>query len=308
MGTPFISWIGHGAVSLAPAGVFTGVTAHAFGFAASRPAMQALADKFLNAATGGKVRYEVVAGQAFATFTDMQRCTSSVDAIGWVPGRECALWVPLLEWGGGLLPRLVIWSPYIYIDYDIGMATGREVWGWSKVRGRIDVPAAGSGNFTCSTTMFHPMGADTPGQFGPLFQVAGPAQPAASDAVTSQFEALRQIVDKLFEGSVHAVAALGLEMKASAVALKQFRDSLDPTQACYRAVCDSPVQVTQFGHLRFLDAGDYSLQVTTADSHRIVQDFLGVAPTGPVTTLPIEWAVRTEGVDFEALPGRVIAP
>ena len=82
MSAPFISWIGHGAVSLAPAGVFTGVTAHAFGFAANRDAMQALADQFLNAATGGKVKYEVVAGQALVTFTDMQRCTSSIDAIG----------------------------------------------------------------------------------------------------------------------------------------------------------------------------------------------------------------------------------
>lgn len=307
MSAPFISWIGHGAVSLSPAGVFTGVTAHAFGFAARRDAMQALVDKFLNAATGGKVKYEVIAGQALVTFIDVQRCTSSVDTIGWVPGRESALWVPLLEWTG-LLPRLVLWSPYIYINYDIGMATGREVWGWSKVRGQIDVAGAGSGDFTCSTTMFHPMGADTPGTFGPLFKVAGPAQPAVTAQVASAGDAFAQVLAHLFDGSVHGLGKLGFDMKASAVALKQFRDSLDPTQACYQAVCDSPVEVTKFGHLSFLDASDYSLQITTADSHRIAQDFLGVTPSGPVTSLPIEWAVRTDGVDFEALPGRVIAP
>jgi hypothetical protein len=305
---PFISWIGHGAASLAPAGVFTGVTSHAFAFRSNKDAMQGLADKFLNAAAGGKVKYVAPVGLAMVSFIDCLRCTSSIDRIGWVPGRETALWVPLLEFSG-LHMRPVLWSPYIYIDYTIGMLTGREVWGWSKVLGRIDVPDPSSSSpptFTCSTTTFSPMAPETGGVFGPLYQVVGAAsQPARPAPVPDAADGFTQFMAKLFEDAEGGAAAAGLTL--SAVALKQFRDSLDPGLACYQAICDSPVQVTRPGPIGFLDGAGFTLEITTCDSHRIVQDFLGRAPDPGKTVLPIAWGMWAE-LDFQALPGRVIAP
>jgi hypothetical protein len=67
------------------------------------------------------------------------------------------------------------------------------------------------------------------------------------------------------------------------------------------------VQTTRLGSVGFLDGADYKLEITTCDSHRIVQDFLGRAPDPGQTVLPIEWGVWAE-LDFQALPGRVIAP
>ena len=303
----FIPWIGHGAASLAPPGVFTGTTAHAFVFRSDRAAMQALADRFLNAVTGGRPRYEAPVGRALASFIDVQQCTSSVDCIGWMPGRECALWVPLLEWGSGLLPRPVLWAPYICIDYTIGELTGREVWGWSKVWARINVPdpgAAGVPRFTCNTTMFPVLAPETRGVFGPLFQVSGREGAAREPASAGPAEALAHFLGGLYE--VEGGGAFGFEPRLAAVALKQFRDVRDPGLACYRAICESPVQVTRFGGFGLLTAADWKLEITTCESHQIVTDFLGRTPDAGQTVLPVELALWAE-VDFQALPGRVIA-
>ncbi len=308
--TPYISWIGHGAASLAPPGVFTGVTSHAFVFPASKPAMQAMVDRFLNGPAQGKAHYTVLGPLALATFMDYEKCTSGVDQIGWVPGRECGLWVPLWERTGLLSLRLVMWSPYIYIDYTIGMLTGREVWGWSKVWGRIALPGdtPGATAFSCATTTFTPMAPETKGVLGPLFAVtARGALPVSGAAVTEPGKAFEQFLAHLLHAGDPAPEGLPFPLKLHAVALKQVRDSLDPAIAIYQAVCDSPLKVTRFGSFSFLDAGGFQLEITTCDSHRIAQDFLGQPATAPTTVLPIELAMRVE-MDFQALPGPVIAP
>ncbi|MGH6993366.1 MAG: hypothetical protein ACREEH_08530, partial [Caulobacteraceae bacterium] len=123
---PYISWLGHGAADLAPPGVFTDARANLFAFSASRAAMQALADALLNPAGLGEVRYEVPLGLALASFMDIARCTSASEIMGWLPGRECALFVPLIETHPGhpFKTRFVLWAPYIFISYTIGMVTG----------------------------------------------------------------------------------------------------------------------------------------------------------------------------------------
>lgn len=308
MSAPYVSFIGHGAASLAPAGVFTGVTAHAFMFRANDGAMQALADEFLNAPARGRVRYRALSGRALATFMDYAKCTSSIDQIGWVPGRECALWVPLVEFDAGL-PRLVMWSPYIYIDYTIGMLTGREVWGWSKVSARIAMPwdAGAAPEFCCSTTMFPTMRPDTRGEFGPLFKVRGGAGLQANAAALGAGDALEGFRAQLAGEAAEGFAAIQWPWSPAAVALKQVRDSADPALACYQAICDSPLEVTRIGPFGLLDASAFELEITTCESHRIVQDLLGRQPGAGSTVLPIEWAFRCE-VDFQAVPGRVLAP
>lgn len=307
----FISWIGHGAASLAPPAAFTGVTAHVFTFKASKTAMQGLTDTLLNKASDGTVHYEALVGQSFVTFMDIAQCTSRTDAIGWVPGRECALWVPLLETSPThLLPRVVFWAPYIYIDYTIGMLTGREVWGWSKVGATIgvanDAPSAPA-VFTCATTIFDTMQPQTQGVTKPLLTVTGktPIAPA-SPAWTDGSEAGGYVMANLLGGvASDLLAALGLQPVLPAVAMKQFRDSQNPGLACFQGIVDSPARVTHFAGGGLLSAGDFTLAITTCASHQIVNDILGVAPNPGSTILPIEWAAWL-AFNFEALPGRTL--
>jgi len=308
----FISWIGHGAASLAQPGVFTGVDARLFTFESNKPAMQGLADKFLNAIGGANLRYEAFIPRALVTFMTVERCTSSTDAIGWVPGRECALWVPLLEWKRGhLLPRFVLWAPYIYIDYTIGMLTGRDVWGWPKVLAEISVASdapSQPASFTCKTLLFETMAPETRGTVGPLFSVKSSS--VAAD-LQSQWEsggeAARELTSTFLGELAAEVAGFLLGgVTLPAIAMKQFRDSAVATKACFQAIVDSPAQITRFYGGGILPSHDYALTITSCDSHRVVADFLGVAPTTPTTTLPVQWAAWAS-FDFKATGGDAIA-
>ena len=69
--------------------------------------------------------------------------TSTSEQVGTISDRECALWIVLVEKPRGLaLPRIVFWMPYIVIDTSIGMATGREIWGFRKEIGPVTIPSA----------------------------------------------------------------------------------------------------------------------------------------------------------------------
>jgi hypothetical protein len=306
MSTPYISWLGHGAANLAPPGVFTGATAHAFGIDASASAMQSLADRLLNPAGGGVVRYEAALPVAMLTFMDIAQCTSGVDIVGWLPGRECALWVPLLEYRSDdpLPSRLVFWSPYIFISYTIGMVTGREVWGWPKVLADISVPGdnPAASAFTCATTYFPTLAATTQGVTGPLLQVIGPSPTRPSSVWSTADEAADGLIG-LFLGGLAEVLVndLRFQPQVPSVALKQFRQAGAASLACYQAICDSPIEVTTFtGGGPLFET--FSLQITTCESHPIVADLTGQTPDPGVTTLPVKFAAWLE-MDFQALTG-----
>ncbi|MBS0449755.1 MAG: acetoacetate decarboxylase family protein [Proteobacteria bacterium] len=310
----FISWVGHGAASLAQPAVFTGARSHLFGFRADTGAMQALVDSQLNPVGGTSVSYRVLAGFSMISFMTIEHCTSQIDTIGWEPGRECALWVPLLETDHrhGTM-RIVFWTPYIFIDYTIGLLTGREVWGWPKVDARIAVPgdaAPSPGpNFVCTTTVFDTLSAQTQARTCALLTVAGPSPgPAASAAVqwSSGRDAVRAILGAVLTGvERELVDALINGPVIPTVQMKQFRDSLDPGLACFQAVVDSPAQLTGFSGGGLLHASDYRLEIATCASHRIVQDLLGTSPSPGQTTVPIDFAAWV-AMDFKALPGPVV--
>jgi hypothetical protein len=305
MTSPFISFVGRGAASLAAPGVFTDARAYAFGFDADRDAMQALVDTYLNAVSLPTVEYQVFTGRALATFLDVARCTSGTDVIGWVPGRECALWVPLLQ-KRGLSWRLRLWSPYIFINYTIGMLTGRDVWGWPKVQGSIRMPSASAAaRFECRTLTFHPLAAATRGKHQALIAITS-STPLGSGGGSwaSVTDAVNAFLGASGQAAVDLLNQLGVSLNLSSVALKQLRHEELQGQAVYRAIVQSPVTVRQF-HGGGLLGNNFTMRITTCESHRIVQDFLGIAPGAAHTDIPITWAGRMH-VDFEASAGKVV--
>ena len=308
---PYLSWTGHGSSCGEPPGEFTGGLMHLFGIDADPIAVQALVDNLLNAVPTSPVRYTPVPllDKALVTFMHIDKCTTPTEVIGWVPGRESAIWIPLLETNPSTLHmRVVLWAPYIFINYAIGMATGRETWGWSKALSKIHIPAAGAAmpSFVTSTMLFHPFGASTQGHLLPLLTVSGTGTlatnsiwPNISTAVTQIFALLGGMPEVEVGGPLGADSTIGI------VALKQFRDSWTPSLACFQAIVNSPVKVTAFNG-GGLHQGNFSLRVTTCDSHRILSDLQGVVPSPGSTTVPIHFA-GWMAFDFHALPGSVVA-
>ena len=307
---PFISWIGHGAASLAPPAAFTDAKTHVFGIAADTAAMQRLADTLLNPAGRGAVRYEAVLPVALFSFMDIAKCTSAADIVGWLPGRECAIWVPLWERHSGnlLRDRLVFWSPYIFIDYTIGMVTGREAWGWPKVAAQIavDTDTPADPQFSCTTTLFRTLAATTRGETAILYRITR-TQPAARPAQVwhSAGDAIAGLIGSLAgETAAEVAKTLHLQPHLPSVVLKQFRQPGAPELACYQAIVDSPITPTGFsgGGLLF---DIFELEITTCESHAIVPDLLGRPADAGTTRLPVEFAAWVT-FDFQALTGEDI--
>jgi len=311
----YLSWTGHGSSCGEPPATFTGATMHLFGLTATINAMQALADQFLAPVTAPGVTYTAFVDRSLLTIVDIQKGTSTVEAVGWLPGRECALWIPLIE---TTLPtlfhplgkvRLVMWSPYIFISYAIGMATGREVWGWAKALADIALPAASSSapKFDVKTVIFTTLDATKPGADAVLLSVTGDGQLDSTSQWASLQEAAIQVMGK-FVGVLPATVtnAFLLTAEFPAIALKQFRDSNSPNLACYQAVTNSPVQIKNFGGGGFHSA-KFDVTITTCASHPIAENFLGMAaPAAASTTVPVDWAAWVK-FDFDALRGSVIA-
>lgn len=304
----WISWAGHGAVEMAAPATFSGVSSYMFVVEGAAAAMQATVDRLLGPAARG-VRHTAPSRFFLVTCMDMKKCTSAVaPPIGWLPGREFALWIPLLQHRpGALLPRPVLWAPYIFIDYTIGMVTGREVWGWPKALGRIEMPAPGAAaaaRFGCRTTIFETLSAETEGRpNAPLVTVSG-TRPLPRQEV--HFPDGRRAVDELLsrllgEGVAEVIDLLHGSPSADTVVLKQFRDSERQDRACYQSLVSSPVSFSNFGGMGLLE-DRFTMEVLTCESHRIVADLTGRAPDAGATQLPVAHALWA-AFDFAALPG-----
>jgi hypothetical protein len=307
---PYISWTGFGSSCGEPPGVFTNAMMHMFGVAGDIGAMKAMVDRFLRPVASPKSYvYEPCTNSILLTVLDIERC-SSTEVIGWVPGRECALWIPLLEvnLNNPFHPRLVMWSPYIFISYGIGMVTGREVWGWSKALATIGFPGPGSAapEFDVDTLIFRQFDKTQPGTQETLLRITGdgPLSSATSWAVLSDaVDGVFTMVTGLAQGTFDIPFKMAFDFPA--IALKQFRDSSSPGDACFQAVVNSPVHIDNFlgGGLH---NAQFELEVATCDSHPIVNQLLGGGAQPNSTTVPITWAAWVN-FDFSATAGSVIA-
>ncbi|MDR6624315.1 acetoacetate decarboxylase family protein [Caulobacter segnis] len=294
-------------MAIAPPAVFTGAHAAAFAFHHDGDAVQALVDKLLTPGGGGLVRYKPLGGLAVVSFMRIARCASP-RRNGWAPGRECAVWLPLLEFRQGRpLPRPVLWAPYVFIDYSIGLVTGREVWGWPKAHGTILAPGeAGQSDFSCATMIFRDTDRDDEGRVERLLTVVNTGSVVADPNLNGDIAASR-FSDLLLRGEPRAAEVGGFGAVVPAIALKQFPDSNRPSEACFQAIVNSPCRMTAF-HRGGSFGGDPTLLIANCKSHGIAVDILAapVAVSGH-TTVGIAWSAWFE-FDFEALPASAVAP
>lgn len=300
----YIDWTGHGGGAVAPPAVFTGVLSCAFSFKIKRSSTQALVDKLLTPGGGGKVGYRLIGSDAIVSFMNVDRC-GSVGQTSWTKGRECAIWLPLLEIRGGLPWRLVLWAPYVFIDYSLGLIAGREVWGWPKSIGRITLsgdPVAT--DYVCSTMIFRDTDNGSEGLEEPLLTIIGAPPPRVAVGGLGKAGAVAALTEAL--GFDLDIAGFAFPPDLPVVTLKQFPDSEHPDQACYQAIVNSPCRLTQFYGGGGLAGGE--LQIANCGSYRIAEALLGEPPkTTGYTAVPIAWG-GWFNFDFQALPGSVVAP
>jgi hypothetical protein len=311
----YVSQLGHGEQSSLPPGVIQGGMGWWFAVRADANAMQALVDAQLNAPSGGKgPDYRVLGSHMLISLLDADRLTTPSQAVGYVPDQECGLWIPLLVWSG-ILPRVVFWMPYIFINSSAGMCTGREVWGYPKEISSFVIPRDPdtADTFVVNATIFSTLDDRTMGTLEPILQIkrttGAPTTGPVKGAWKGFEEAVKAVAAELAENHVHfsvhgaeegiALAKLCLSLDIPLANLKQFRDVQDPTRACYQAITEGPIRMDSFGGGWFLPGG-YTLTITPAQSHQIVTDF-GL----PNNVVPVELAFWMR-MGFSAMPGKAV--
>ena len=282
--------------------------------------MQArLVDPILNAPTAGACDYRVLGDLVLVSYALAGKGTSTLppdNGIGWVPENSMTLWIPLVavkhELGIAVAQRLVMYPAYICVDNTWSLAAGREVYGFPKGYGPIELPDAGAPplHFSASTLVMKVFGPDNEGVVAPLISVDRTAEGTEGQAIWTDIgDAVAALVG-LVSGSGSEFIVPGLNFAkdllhlASAkevpgVFLKQFRDAADGTRACYQAVVEAGSFVTAF---RAAGALSGTFQATLADyaSHPLASD-LGLAPGAA----PLELAFFAD-FDFTIGDGAVI--
>ncbi len=89
--------------------------------------------------------------------------------------------------------------------------------------------------------------------------------------------------------------------------LKQFRDAVDSTKACYQALVESPCQLDKWTGGGLL-SGEFEIEITTCDSHQIVTDLgLGKLGSGDSTVIRPLFGCWIQ-LNFSTLAGAIIWP
>jgi len=271
-----------------------------------------LVDPILNAPTGGACAYQVVGDLVLISFADAAHCGSTLppdSGIGFVRELSCTLWIPLLAPASATGPeRLVFYPAYISVDNSWSFAAGREVYGFPKSYGPMEIPSGDPAAFMASALVMPTFGPNNQGVVAPLVTIKRTG-PLSHDKTlwNDLLEAIGAVVDIWKEANgpallpelIKDLIGLALHKEVPGVFLKQFRDATDGTRACYQAIIEAGSFVTAFRGGGVLD-GDYAVTLPDYASHPIASD-LGLA----AGDYPLELGFHAD-FDFTIAAGREI--
>lgn len=259
---------------------------------------QRLVDPVLNAPTGGATHYRVLSDLVLLSFAMANRCTSTLapdSGYGWVPEGSWTMWVPLVtvkrELGIEIAQSFVFYPAYITVDNSWSVAAGREIYGFPKGYGPIEVPQQrqAATRLSASTLVMETYAPGNEGQIRPLVQITQTETGTTAGAVWQDIEDAVGAIAHLLTGSGAHLALPGLnfardlarlarEEEVPGVFLKQFRDAADGNRACYQAIIEAGSYVDRFNGGGLL-TGTYEAVIANFDSHPVASD-LGLKP-GP---------------------------
>ncbi len=159
-----------GSLPVRPPFLFTGVTSRVFPLRANMARLTQFCDSYVNMDIPPEiVHYRPALPFVYLMVLDygsMSSASMQAQNVGWVAQHEVAFTVPLERWrmerGRLVFKDWACVSPFIFVDDELSLTTGREIYGWPKVAGRVDAirpmwdqhPMAGARLFSFSTAVF----------------------------------------------------------------------------------------------------------------------------------------------------------
>jgi|GEM_PF-4481799 len=275
------------------------ITTYGVSVDADMGALQALVDTTLNAAPSG-FRFAVISPQVLFSFMRMG-CLRSEPApnVGFYQETELNVTLMLAGWSQQIpVPRIYWYMPYLWIDTPTPQLAGRDIFGYPKLLGKIDMPA-GEGapaEFCVSGEVIHPQSFGTCAEMRPVFRArrtdAGTPGPIEAgqlslDADSALGILLERVVDLNLGGLGGAAGmlahAMGLDRLLKLVFLRQFPSIEDENSACYQSIASTTFNITNF-HRAGLLAGNYEIEIPQNDSLNLASRLgIGGGAPGDVT-------------------------
>jgi hypothetical protein len=267
--------------------------------------LERLCDRYLNEPSQGMLHYVPVFPFVFLAFTQAKRLSGiapSYHHLGWSPEVEVAVFVLTASLKRQVSPpevdHLAWFVPYIFVDNPLAVTWGREVHGFPKELGWIEMPVDRQvpdrltlDAFALRTfspysrlTRLRLLAVNREGANGEF--PGGPLLGAPT--WTSPLGALRPLAERLFgdksppllgKSFFQTTLAETTRWDVPQVFLKQFSAVEDGERACYQAIVESSLRVTNFRGARLLP-GAYQFRLFPCDSHPIDGD-LGLSETQP---------------------------
>jgi len=270
------------------------VTNYAFFLEVDQARLERMFSRLFAEPSGGAVDIRPVGGEVMLSVaqlaavnsteppqSEMSAGGSEVEIAFWATGRDVRT------------DRLVLITPYMFVDSGAAMAAGREIFGFPKQDAQIRLvgghPPDGVALDVLSVERFDPR---TPFSVNRLLDVQRAS--ARSDLIAGFSALAKSAVTSLFTHAgrtalldhLRTVGSLLIGGGLPVVFLKQFRDIGEPDRACYQAICEARIEVTDLHGMGVL--GDYAITLHDLASEAIRED-LGLGP-GALTPFAATWS------------------
>ncbi len=252
--------------------------------------LQACIDRDLNAVAAGKYHFKPLSNCVMLTFADIQHCYSSNPQDinkGWGVEVDVCFWVPVgnfvVDNGKERLDCVYWYTPYIWVNSPIAMVNGRDIYGYPKTIGQIELPKPDAPNhFKIAVNSFKTYTKETESEWNELLNIKNLA-PGAS--LTKRWDNFIDAAKGIFElakgeqrvipdiNALEQITTLLTEPQLPQIFLKQIPDN-HGNKAAYQALLSAPAKVNSFeggGPL----LGDYQIVLQDIASIPIAQD-LGI--------------------------------
>jgi len=276
--------------------VAEGVRMYSFVLEADTARLDRYLERSFNEPLRERFGYRSIGRHVLLNFVSTRKLSAGrPDEFGFLDELEVAIWILAEDHNDkGLDP---VWSvPYMFVASPAPLATGREVYGFPKQFGHIDIPddRDHAPERMClsgpALTAFDPAGVvedkeiirverdGLPEKLVPIWDSGpGPDQFTLGKAL-AQRRGHRLDVLKTTLAEWRILAALGdqlLRRTVPIVLLKQFRSVVDADRACYQAVVGVDLKMTAFRKLGLLP-DDYAVTLTKLANEPFARE-LGLA-------------------------------
>ncbi len=278
---------GPGCLEISPPYKFKKLEIRSFPLVSCPDKLQKLVDQ-LNIAPPEVCEFRAVGNLVYMQLAVYPYLESESDPEGWFEENELSFNI-LVACGkrvNGVFvaSSLAYYFPFIYVDNDWAIATGREVFGYNKVASKMHFGAEGDRELFHLKTLALPVERATErARRVKLVSILETETLSGWRKIFSEVKgAIAELGDLAFgPGGLVSNPTLGVidslvktfaKQKVGIVSLKQFRDAAQPDRACYQAIVSTEFHIDKWYQCAALP-GKFAARILREDSMPIVEAF-----------------------------------